>query len=86
MLLVNFHQDNIVPDLADAVPGNHIFAARPEEAEAEAAWSRNDNRGNTAGLAVKLHIHRTAKSPAGTDIDHFFLLQFADTHERYLFL
>lgn len=85
MLFVNLYQNNVFPNLPDAVPGNYIFAARGPETEAEAVWSGNYQSGNAPGLTVKLHIHWTAKSPAGTDIDHFFLFQFADTHGKYLF-
>lgn len=82
---IDLHQNNVLSNLADTVPGNHKFAAGSPETEAEAVRTRNDNGCDTAGIAVKLYIYRTSKSTAGTDIDHFFLLQFADTHEKYLF-
>ena len=73
VLLVNLYQDDVIADLADAVPGNHVFAVPAEKTEAEAARTRDDQSCDTAVFAVEFHIYGTAKGPAGTDVDHFFL-------------
>ena len=73
MLFVNFHQDNIIPDLTDTVPRNDIFAVCAPETEAEAPGTWNYKGCDTAGFTVEFHIYRAAKGAAGTDIDHFFL-------------
>ena len=74
MLFVNLYQNNVFSNLPDAVPGNYIFAARGPETEAEAVRSGYHKSSDTSCFTVELHIYRTAKCPAGTDIDHFFLL------------
>ncbi len=74
MFFINFHQNNIITNLADTIPGNDIFTALSEKTKAEASWSRNDQGSDTAVFTVEFHIHRTAKGAAGADIDDFFLL------------
>ena len=73
MFFVDFYQNNVIPDLTDTIPGNHVFAGRPPETEAEIAGAGDYNCGNTAGFTVEFHIYRIAQGAAGTDIDHFFL-------------
>ena len=73
VLLVNLYQDDVIADLADAVPGNHVFTVPAEKTETEAARAGNDQSCDTALFAVEFHIYRTAKGSAGTDVDYFFL-------------
>lgn len=70
---LDFHQDNVISDLADTFPGNDKFAFPAEKPE-EAAGTGNDQGCETVGLAVKFHIYGTAQAAAGTDVDDFFLL------------
>lgn len=67
------YQDDIIPDLADAFPGDHVFAFSSEKA-AESAWTGNNKSSQTAGFVVEFHINGTSKTSAGTGIDNLFLL------------
>lgn len=72
---LNFHKNNVISDLTDTFPGDDVFAFTSEKA-AEFSGSRDDQRGDAAGLAVKFQINGTAKTSAGTGVDDFFLFQF----------
>lgn len=72
-LFINLYKDDIVPDLADALPGDDIFTLSAKEA-AESSRTWNNESRDPTGFAVKFYIHRTAQTFAGTDIDDFFLL------------
>lgn len=69
---VNFHENNVVSNLADTVPGDAVFTVTAEKT-AEFAWTWYDQGGHFAGFAVKLCIDRTPKTAAGTGVDYFFL-------------
>ena len=77
---INVHQDNIPADLADASPGNHIFAIVAEETKA--AGAGNDNGGDTAGLAVEFQVADVAKAAAVFHIDHFLVAQVRKAHAQ----
>lgn len=70
---LDLHQDNVVPDLADTLPGNDIFAV-PSEKAAKMPWSGYDQSGQAACGTVKFHVDGTSQAAAGADIDDFLLL------------
>lgn len=70
--LLDFHQDNILPDLLDTFPGNDIFAF-PSPETAELSGTGDNQSRNAACFAVKFHIYGTAQTSAGAGIDDFFL-------------
>ena len=67
-----FYKDNVIADLADAFPGDDVFTFPPEKIT-EPSWTGNHQSSKAAGDAVKFHVDGTAKAPAGTGIDNFFL-------------
>ena len=70
---LNFYQDNVISNLADAFPGNDILTfPSPEIAEFAGTWDHQSSK--FSGLTVELYVHRTAETPTGADIDYFFLL------------
>ena len=73
LLFLYLHQNDVVSDLADTLPGNDIFAFSSEKA-AETAGAGNDKSSKTAGFAVEFHVDRAAEASTGTGIDDFFLL------------
>lgn len=73
LFFLNFNQDNIIPDLADAFPGDDKLAFPSKETKTF-AWTGNDQRCETVGFAVEFHINGTTKASAGADVDDFFLL------------
>ena len=69
---IDFYKDNIVSNLADAVPGDAVFTVTTEKtAELSGTWY--DQSGHSAGFAVKLYINGAPETAAGAGIDHFFL-------------
>ena len=73
---LDLHQDNVVSDLADAFPGDHILALSAEKTE-KSARPRHDQSCKPSGRAVKFHIYGASKTAAGAGIYHFFLFQLA---------
>lgn len=71
--LLNFHQDDVVANLADAFPGDDEFAFPAKKSE-EPAGTRNHQSGEALGFAVKFHVNGTAEAAAGADVDDFLLL------------
>ena len=72
--LVNFYQDDIGSDLADTLPGDHIFRISSQE-PAQLPRSRNNESQHGSGAAVDLQVADAAERAAGADIDHFFPFQ-----------
>ena len=68
----DFDEDDIITDLADAAPGNDVFAFSSGR-KTECTWTRNDESSDGSCFAVELQIDRTAKTATGTGIDDFFL-------------
>ena len=81
---LDLHQDDIVADLADAVPGDHILAF-PAEKAAEPARTGDNQRRDPSGNTVKFHIDGTAQAAAGAGVDDLLLLQFTYTHGSHRF-
>lgn len=76
---LDFYQNDVIPNLANAFPGDDIFVFSAEKT-AEFARARYYKSSQPAGLTVKFHIRRTAQAAAGTGVDDLFLLQFTKTH------
>ena len=71
IFLIDFHKNNIFPDLTDAFPGDTEFAVSSEKtAEFSGAW--DDDGRNPSAAGIKFHIHRTAKGFTVAGIDDFF--------------
>ena len=70
---IDFYKNDIIANLADAFPGDAVFAVTAKEA-AEFSGAGYDQGGHSAGFTVKLRIDRTPETAAGTDINYFFLL------------
>ena len=68
----DFDEDDIITDLADAAPGNDVFAFSSGK-KTEFTWTRNDESSDGSCFAVEFQIDRTAKTATGTGIDDFFL-------------
>lgn len=71
----DFDQDDVIPNLTDAAPGDDIFAFAAWK-KAEFTGTRNDESSDGSCFAVKLQIDRAAKTATGTGIDDFFLSKF----------
>ena len=82
-LFPEFRQD-IVADLADAVPWDHKILAVAEKA-AEFHRTRKNESGKMSRFWIEFHINRTAERFAGTDIDNFFLAEIYNAHAVLLF-
>lgn len=78
---LNFYQNDVISDLADAFPGDNILIF-PTEKAAESARSGNNQSSETSGFAVKFYIRRASEAAAGTGIDDFFLFQFTYSHRK----
>lgn len=79
--LIDFHKNNIFPDLTDAFPGDTEFAVSSEKtAEFSGAW--DDDGRNPSAAGIKFHIHRTAKGFTVAGIDDFFLFQINNSHKK----
>ena len=65
---ISVHQDDIVADAADILPGNDEFVMAAEEAEAFAV-ARNDDGYDASVPAVHLHITDKTEAAAVADID-----------------
>ena len=80
-LFMDFHKNNIFPDLTDAFPGDTEFAVSSEKtAEFSGAW--DDDGRNPSAAGIKFHIHRTAKGFTVAGIDDFFLFQINNSHKK----
>ena len=72
----DLNEDDIITNLADAAPGNDIFAfTTREKTEFTGAWY--DQCSNFACFTVKFQINRTPETAAGAGVDDFFLSKFA---------
>lgn len=80
-----FHENDIVSNLSDAVPGDDDIAVSAEHS-AESGRAGEDQCGDLTAGTVEFHIDGTAKAFAGTDIDDFFLTKVDDTHGNTPFL
>ena len=60
----DFDEDDIITNLADAAPGNDVFAF--------SAGKKTESSDGSC-FAVELQIDRAAKTATGTGIDDFFL-------------
>ena len=65
---ISVHQDDIVADAADILPGNDEFVVAAEEPEALSAAGHNDGY-DAAVPAVHLHITDKTEAAAVADID-----------------
>ena len=72
-VFLDFHQDNVLTDLADTFPGDHIFTFMAEKS-AESAGTGNYKCSKPTGAAVKFNICSTAKAFTGTGVDDFLSL------------
>jgi hypothetical protein len=78
-------QDDILTDLADAVPGNdHLLVL--EKQAAEASGGGGHQGGNTACFWVKFEIHRRAQVRTGAGVNDIFLPKFTKPHAASSFL
>lgn len=68
----DLNQDDIITNLADAAPGNNIFAFTPWK-KAEFAGSGYDQCSDLSCFTVKFQIDRTAETAAGAGVNDFFL-------------
>ena len=72
-------ENDILPNLADAPPGDDDLGVVPPEAgEAAAAW--HDQRRDAAVLRVKFHVNDASEGGAGTHIDNFLLTKLTYSH------
>ena len=68
----DFDEDDIITNLADAAPGNDVFAfSAGKKTEFAGTW--NDESSDGSCFAVELQIDRAAKTATGTGIDDFFV-------------
>ena len=65
---ISVHQDDVVADTADILPGNDEFVVASKEAEAFAV-TRNDDGYDAAIPAVHLHVTDKPEAAAVADID-----------------
>lgn len=72
---LDLYKNDVISDLADAFPGDDIFAFSTEKI-AESAWTGNYQSSETAGDAVELYVNGAAQTPAGAGVDDLFLFQF----------
>lgn len=70
--LLDFHENDVVPNLAYTVPGDNIFTF-PSEEVAETAGTGDNQSCEPGGFYIEFHIDGTAKASTGTGIDDFFL-------------
>ena len=69
---INLYKNNVITNLADAVPGDAVFTVAAEKtAEFSGTWY--DQGSHSAGFAVKFCINGTPETTAGAGLDHFFL-------------
>ena len=79
--LLDFHQDDVVSNLADTFPGDDKLAVSSEKGT-EFSRPRHDQCCQAPCHTVELYIYGTPKAPAGTDINNFFLLQLTYAHKK----
>lgn len=72
--LLYFHQDNVVSDLTNAIPGNDDLVVTAQQSP-EFTGAGNHQRCEAAITWVKFHVNGTAQTPAGACVDDFLLLQ-----------
>ena len=65
---ISVHQDDVVADAADILPGNDEFVVAAEEPEALSVAGHNDGH-DAAVPAVHLHITDKPEAAAVADID-----------------
>lgn len=78
-VFIDFYKDDVTPDLADTLPRNDKLGVTSKKG-ADASRTGQNQGGNTASAVIDFHIADTAKRPAGTGVDDFFLAKFADAH------
>ena len=71
-VLLDFHKNDIVANLADAVPGDDTFTFTSPET-AESSGTGKNQRLYFSSFTVEFQIYRTAETFTGTGIDYFFL-------------
>ena len=69
----DFDEDDIITNLADAAPGNDVFAFSVREKQQNLPGPGTMRAVNGSCFAVEFQIDRTAKTATGTGIDDFFL-------------
>ena len=74
-LFLYFYQNNIVADLADAVPGNDVFVFTSEKT-AEFTGPRDNQGIDPAGSTVKFKIDGTSEAFAGAGINDFLIYEY----------
>lgn len=72
----DFNQDDIIPNLTDAAPGDDIFAFTTWK-KAEFTWAWYNQGSDFAGFTVKFKVNRTAEAATGTGVYDFLLSKFA---------
>lgn len=70
---LDLYENDVISDLPDTFPGDDVFTF-PAEKITEFSGPGNDQGSQTTAGTVKFDIHGTAETPAGTNIDNFFLL------------
>lgn len=70
-LRIDLHQYDIGTDLADAVPGDHIFLIGTEETE-QTKGAGNDDGADTALFLIEDQVAYSAETPAVAAVDHIF--------------
>ena len=71
---ISLYENNVIPDLTDALPGNDEVLPMPQQTEAP-PLSRYDDGADLPTSAVHLHITYIPQPTAVTDIDHLLALQ-----------
>ena len=67
-----FHQNNVLSDFADAVPGNDVFTVTSEKrTEVSRPW--NNQSCQLVRFTVEFNINGAAETAAGTGVDDFLL-------------
>ena len=85
---ISVHQDDVVADTADILPGNNEFVMAAKEAEAFSV-ARNDDGYDVSVSAVHLHVTDKSEAAAVADIDDLFTFEGGKTvpHDlTYLFI
>lgn len=80
----DLYQNDVFPNLADAVPGNDILAV-PFPETTEFSGSRYDQSCDLPAFLVKFQVDRAPKTLAGAGIYDFFLFQLTQTHKYTVF-
>ena len=83
--LLDFHEDNVITNLANTVPWNDIFIVVTEET-AKFSGTRDDQRIYASCGTVKFQIDGTAEAFAGAGINDFFLSKLTKSHKNTVFI